>query len=111
MPKFLSAHVATFLLASLVTLLLVYFKVEISWLQRIVAVLLFVLLIFLNKFLNPNKQQKLSSITSQLFLFLGTLFIQLIVISTGGLKSPFLVMIHLFTLGVSFLINLPSALI
>jgi hypothetical protein len=111
MPKFLTAPSTTFLLASLVTILLIYFKVEISWLQRIVAVLLLILLIFLNYFLNPNKQQKLSSIVTKIFLFLGTLFVELIVISTGGLKSPFLVMIHIFTLGVSFLVNLPSALI
>jgi PAS domain-containing protein len=111
MPKFFSAPTITFFLASLVSVLLIYFKVEISWLQRIVAVLLLVLLIFLNYFLNPNKQQKLSSIVTKIFLFLGTLFVELIVISTGGLKSPFLVMIHIFTLGVSFLVNLPSALI
>ncbi len=111
MPNFLPVQAIIFFLASFFTTTLIYFKIEISWLQRIVAVILLILLILLNKFLNPSNTEKISGKVSKISLLLSTVFVQLIVISTGGFKSPFLALIHIFALGISFLINLPSALV
>ncbi len=111
MPKIFNLENLIFLIASLVTGLLIFFKVDIGTLQKIVAVLLLILLIFLNQILTPKKDKPLPKQVRLVFLALMTLFTQLLVLSTGGLKSPFLVLVHLFTLGSSFLISLAAALV
>lgn len=40
-----------------------------------------------------------------IILFWGTIFVQLLVLSTGGFQSPFLILIHLFMLGLGFLFS------
>lgn len=46
-----------------------------------------------------------------IFLLGGTVFIQILILSTGGLYSPFLVLIHIFMLGVSFIFSFTLALL
>ncbi len=97
--------------SSLISLALNYFKFPISAYQQIIAVLVVVMLIIFNYY-SPTKQeikQKNAAILTYLTLFLTSLFVQLLIISTGALFSPFLILIHLFVLGTSFLVNLRSA--
>jgi PAS domain-containing protein len=46
-----------------------------------------------------------------LMLFLCTILIHLTILSTGGLKSPFLILIHLFTVGLGFMFSFSVALL
>ena len=99
-----------FFLASLLTLILTYFKVSTNTLQQIIAFLLAVLLIFSSRvvFSRSPKIQGLKA--HYILLFLTASFVQLLVISTGGFYSPFLIVLHLYTLGSSFLLNSRSSL-
>lgn len=95
----------TFLLSSLAVFSLVLFKVNNVFLQQITALFLIVLIIlsgrviFVRSILSKNKYM------SPALLFLGTLVVQLLIISTGGFFSPFLILFHLFTVGASFLLS------
>ena len=46
-----------------------------------------------------------------LLLFWGTVFVHLLVLSTGGLQSPFLILIHLFMVGLSFIFGFTVSLL
>lgn len=46
-----------------------------------------------------------------IFLFWGAALVQMLVLATGGLNSPFLILIHLFMIGLCFVFSFPSALI
>lgn len=46
-----------------------------------------------------------------LLLFFSTFLVQLLVLVTGGLTSPFFMLLHFYTLGISFLLNFPLAFI
>lgn len=46
-----------------------------------------------------------------LFLFGGTAFIQMLVLATGGLQSPFLILVHLLMIGISFLFSFAISLL
>lgn len=45
------------------------------------------------------------------FLFWGAVLVQMLVLSTGGLRSPFLILIHLFMILLSFIFSFPVAVI
>lgn len=100
-----------FLLSSLFSFVLIYYKIPTKTLQQIIIFLLIVLLIFLKQFIFSKTSFRLSKWPRLAVLFLAALFVQLVVISTGGLLSPFLILLHLFTLGTSFLLNLPASVI
>lgn len=99
-----------FLLASLLTLILTYLKVSTNTLQQIIAFLLAVLLIFSSKVIFSRSRQAKGPKIHYILLFLTASFVQLLVISTGGFYSPFLIVLHLYTLGSSFLLNSRSSL-
>lgn len=98
----------TFFFASLITLALVYFKVSTTILQQTIAFLLVILILFSKRFLLAARVS--NKLYRLIFLSLSSLFVQLLVISSGGLYSPFLILVHLFTLGISFLLNITAAL-
>lgn len=100
------------LIASIFSLILAYFKVAITTYQQIIVLLMVLLLALYNALTKSTGKGKLipSSVLISIILTLGTLFVQLLIISTGGLLSPFLILIHLVTLAVSFLINLKISL-
>ena len=99
-----------FLLSSLVSLALIYYKVSSSILQQIILVLLIILIIFFSRFFFSKSKTTLIKQINSILLFLTALTIQLVVISTGGFFSPFLIILHLYTLGASFLFNLSALL-
>lgn len=86
-------------LSSAITLAVIYFELVTTQLQQIVLALVIILLLFSNRFL----------FFRIIFLFLLSLLIQVWILSTGGIKSPFLILFHLFALGLSFLANIKSA--
>lgn len=102
-------EIAPFLFSTLTSLGIIYYKFPLLRIQQTVALLLVVILLFLTK---------LSKFKSNIFAIEGykfvivyilSLFIQLLVIATGGFFSPLLIVIHIFTLAVSFLLNLKSS--
>lgn len=99
------------ILSAIVALAAVYLKIKINSLQQGVVVLLIFLLILLNQILFRQKDVVFTSILHKLFLLATSLFVQFLVLSTGGLLSPFLILIHLFTIGASFLVGLIPAII
>lgn len=97
----------TLLAASLLTLIFNHFKISIALYQQIIILLLLLMLGFYN-FLTTRKLKRIFVV--QPILFITSLFVQLIVISTGGFLSPFLILIHLYTLTASFLLKIATAL-
>lgn len=96
-------------LASLIVFLLIYFKLQIVVFQQLIAFLI-VLLVILTRFpvvLTGNIFSKLLRLS---LVALSGLLVQLLVISSGGFYSPFLILLYLYTLGASFLLNLHTAI-
>lgn len=108
MRSFLPEAVAVFL-SSFFAIAAVYLKLPVSQLQQIVIVLMLILLFFFNKLLN-NRDYRVSKVYRLSLLFLISLFVQIWVVSTGGLRSPFLILIHLLSLGTAFLVNLGASI-
>lgn len=110
-----SLDLFAFLLSSAVAFVLIFYKVPTTVLQQGVALLLVILLVISRKFIFPKDSEiadsQISGKTFRLFLLiLSSLFVQLLVISSGGFFSPFLITMHLYTLGVSFLLKISSAI-
>lgn len=104
-----SLDLVSFFLASFLALALIYYKVSTGVLQQGVALLLVILLILYKRFI--FKDSKIyNKLFRLIFLFSSSLLVQLLVISSGGFYSPFLILLHLYTLGTSFLLNIGSAI-
>src|SRR3989344_1361875 len=99
-----------FIISSAITLTLVYLNVSTRTLQQIITLLLVVILILLNRFIFSRVKQTLNHWSRLILLLLSALIVQLVVLSTGGFFSPFLILLHLFTLGTSFLLNLKASI-
>lgn len=102
-----------FLLASFITLASVYLKASTTTAQQTVAVLLLLLLLTSKRFVfSPQGSSKLYRflLTRFILVTLSALFVQLLILSSGGFYSPFLILIHLYTLGASFLVNIATAI-
>lgn len=76
--------------------------------QQFIVLLLLIMLALYKIFFKTTGF--LSFIIIQFALFITSLFVQLLVISTGGFLSPFLILIHLYTLAVSFLLSIQGSL-
>lgn len=98
-----------FLLSSLVTLAAIYYKLSNIRLQQITALLLIIILFILNRFVFSRNKQMLTLWPRLVLLLFSSLIIQLIVLSTGGFFSPFLILLYLYFLGISFLLNLQAS--
>lgn len=72
-----------------------------SLLQALV-VLTLPLIIILYKFSRQSWREFGTRAGKLFFILWGTIIVQLLVLATGGFQSPFLVLIHLFMLGLSF---------
>lgn len=105
-------EILTLLSSSLLSLVPVYYKLPPAITQAMIAFLVILMvLLFGHRILARSSLSQPSQFYSLPFLFLGAWLIQLLVISTGGFFSPFLILIHLFTLGTGFLLNLRLAVI
>lgn len=90
-------------------LIFVYFKVGINILQQVVLIILITILIFFNRSFYPNSNPLISKILHLAFLFISSAFIQFLVLSTGGFYSPFLILVHLYSIAVGFLLSLKTS--
>lgn len=76
----------------------------VAFLQQAIVVILLIL-IFLSKKIFSQGNSTLTQASKLTALFLSAFLTQLFVFSTGGLRSPFLILFHLYTLGASFLLS------
>lgn len=108
LSKFFSIESGVLLLSSVITLILIT-QVSLDFVKSSTIILqILIFLILVSKFLSKKISQK---IIKTGFVFLSSIFIQLLVVSTGAFYSPFFILINLYTLGLSFLVNLSSAFI
>ena len=101
----------TFILSSSYVLFIDHLLLSPRVLQKVlvVPVIIFIFVLYYSArnswklFTNPNDKW--------LFLFGGTAFIQILVLATGGLQSPFLILVHLLMIGISFLFSFAISLL
>lgn len=106
-----SLETALFTLSAILALAATYYKVPTTTLLQTLGALLAILLIFLNKFLFIQSNAFIKRVIRAFLLLIISLITQLLVISSGGFYSPYLILLHLFTLGTSFLLNIGSSII
>lgn len=102
-------EILPFLLSSGTSISLIYYKFPLLRIQQIVSLLLVVILLFLTKLSGFKSNVLIREGYKFGIIYVLSLFIQLLVIATGGFFSPLLIVIHIFTLGVSFLLNVKSS--
>jgi len=93
--------------SSIIVLVLASFTVSIRTTSQIIAILLLLILVAVTLFYSVLSNAKVK----YLLLFLTTLVVQLLVSATGGWYSPFLILIHLLGLGISFVFSLSASII
>lgn len=103
LKNFLIFEFLAFVLPTILTLILGYLNISINSIQQIIL-LLIILIIFSFNLLLYIKTRRFN-LLKWLFLCITTWLVQLIVISSGSFFSPFLILFHLYALGLSFLIN------
>lgn len=106
-----SLESVVFLISSLITTSLIYFQVPKSSLFVLLSILLAGLLVFFGKFQVNFLQKKEHKIHLLLALWLSSLFIQILLIATGGFFSAFIIVLHLFTLAMSLILNVRSSIL
>lgn len=106
-----SKELAVLFSSSLLTIILIYLRTPTKVLQQIAIVILAILLILLGRFFITRSKSATEGVFRLILLFLSSVFVQFLVIATGGILSPFLILIHLYTLGASFLLNLRTAIV
>ena len=106
-----SLESAVFLLATLLNGYIIHSQLQKSVLFVFLSILLAVLLVFFNRFSFGFLQQKEHKPFLLIGLFITSFFIQLLVIATGGLFSAFIIALHIFTLAMSVLFQVSSAIV
>lgn len=107
----LTLESAVFLLSSIISIGVIYFNLPKNMLFILLSIILASLLVFYNKYPLSYLQQKEHKLPLLFALFLSGLFIQALLIATGGFFSAFIIILHLYTLGMSFLFNVRSAMV
>lgn len=99
------------LTSSLIIFLLNFYQTSITLYHQIIL-LLIVIVLGLNRFLFESSEVSTKSVhwSNLALLFISSLLIQLLVVSTGGFYSPLLILFHLFALTISFLLNFSTSL-
>lgn len=95
--------------SALISVGVVYYKIPSSQIQQAIAVLIVILLFFVKRFVFGRKTSVPFVITLLLISFSST-FLQLLVLSSGGFYSPFLMLFHLFAITTSFLVGVRIAI-
>ena len=101
---------AIFLLASMISITLIYLQTPKNILFVFLSMILAFLVVLYSKFPLAYIQLKEHRKLLLIELFVSGLFIQLLLIATGGFLSAFIIILHLFTLGMSFIFNVKSAI-
>lgn len=98
-----------FFLSTLIAFASRYYHLPVTFIQQLTAGLIVIHLIVTNRFFSPAAKVRLNKQIQIFLLFFSSLFINLLVISSGGFYSPFLILLYLYALGTSFLLNLSAS--
>lgn len=98
------------LVTSILSFATIYLQIPSQLKQQIIAVLLVVLLVFVSRIVFANSPLTKKRWFRVFSLSFSSLLVQMLIISSGGMYSPFLPLIHFFTAGVSFIFNITVAL-
>lgn len=101
----------TFTLTSTYVILLNYSIKSPFTLQKTIALPILILLLIIYRTSLPSWRRIIDSVNNWIMLATGTIFIQLIILSSGGIKSPFLIFIHLFMIGISLIFSFSVSLL
>lgn len=99
-----------FILSSAFTLYLSYIHLPTKNSQQAIAVLLIVILVLIGRYPKLAPNSFLQKGLRILLIAISSLIVQLLVFSTGGFFSPFLILLHLYSLGTSLILNVSSSL-
>lgn len=105
------------ILVSVASGLLIFYRVSILHLHQLTTLTLIITLLYISRSYATRsadlKQRtfNISQKTRLILISLTAFLTQLVVISTGGFYSPLLIIIHLYTLGSSFLLHLTTSTI
>lgn len=105
----ITGEIFTLFLSSVVVILFILFKTSAQVTQTTIALTLLILLVVIPRFLKSDFYG-IHRHLKVFLLFLISLLTQLIVFSTGGFNSPFLLLLHLFAFGSGILVSLPVGL-
>lgn len=109
MLSFLPSFFA-FLISSSISILLIYYKFPIKYLQQLVAVLILIMVFVLKKDIFISTNSFKTNVFKWFFLIVSSLLIQITVISSGSIFSPFFILFHIAALGLSLLLSFSTAL-
>src|SRR5437868_671215 len=97
-----------FFLSSFYVIFVDYFAISSRSFQKALVLPIIFLIIALYRLPKVIKNESLNY-EKWLFLFWGNIFVQMLIISTGGLQSPFLILLHLSLIGLSLLFSFSLA--
>lgn len=104
-------EIITFVLSTLYVLFLNHISSSPRSLQKALVIILVTLLFIIYRFSRNSWSNLTVGINKLFFIFWLTIFLQLLIVSTGGLQSPFLILIHFFIIGLSFIFSFFLALL
>lgn len=110
MYEILSAYL-TFTFTSLYVILLNYFAGSSFTLQKTIPLPILIILLLIYRTSLSSWRELIAGKGKWILLAIFTIFIQLIVLSSGGIKSPFFIFIHLFMIGVSLIFSFSVSLL
>lgn len=100
------SRVLALILSAVLIFLLLYFQIKLVYIQQILLVLIVIFALLLRSARLPMHR----SLITWLLILMITFFIQLLIASTGAIFSPFLVLIHLYIIGLALFFDFGTAL-
>lgn len=101
----------TFSITSIYVILLDYFVGSSYMLQKAIVLPILIALILIYRISFSSWRALIDNVGKWMILATFTIFIQLFIISSGGIKSPFLIFIHLFMIGISLIFSFSVSLL
>lgn len=101
----------TFTFTSTYVILLNYSIKSPFILQKTIVLPMLILLLIIYRVSFSSLRKLINNTNNWIMLATVTIFIQLIILSSGGIKSPFLIFIHLFMIGISLIFNFSVSLL
>lgn len=103
-------QLAVFLIAAAFSALLIYISKSYQFYQQLIPVLLILDILIASRIKTTDQQSSLN-LPKLIVLFVSSLLVQTIVISSGGFYSPLLILLHIFTLGAILLLGSSSPIV
>lgn len=103
--------IITFTLSSIYVVFLDHISASTRSLEKALILPIAILLFAIFRISRISWKDFINNNEKWIFLFWGAALVQMLVLATGGLNSPFLILIHLFMIGLCFVFSFPSALV